>query len=121
MSVSRRTVLKSVATAGAASALPVIASAKGPSLVIFDSRIPESKTFAKRARNALDVAALDATHWVGLRRDFQGIKRVEGVTGWSDWVLVRGFLEEQGLRLVSESRLPAPRSGMAHLFQWTMG
>jgi hypothetical protein len=49
------------------------------------------------------------------------IVRIVGLTGWGDWVVVRGFLEERGFRLRSEAQVAAPLSGKTHLFRWEMG
>jgi hypothetical protein len=120
MTVSRRTLIKGSAALGAIAALPVAAQKPAKSLVIFDSRIPESLAFAQNAAAKIDVAALDASLWAALRGDLEGASAVSGLTGWTDWIVARGFLEERGLRLTSESRVGAPLSGKAHLFKWKM-
>jgi TAT (twin-arginine translocation) pathway signal sequence len=120
MSVSRRNVLKGAATMGAAASVPAFAASGGPTLVLFDSRIPESLSFAKGRFPQLDVAHLDASRWVELRGGMSGVKHVTGLTGWSDWIVARGLLEERGLRLRSETAITAPLSGKAHLFRWEM-
>ena len=91
-----------------------------PALVVFDSRIPASRAFAQKYSSArVDVALEDVGFWRTLRAELPK-GAVFGMTGWSDWVMVRGLLEEKGLRLVSEVAAPAPRSGKAHLFAWEM-
>jgi TAT (twin-arginine translocation) pathway signal sequence len=120
MSVSRRTLLKGTVAVSAATAVPAIASSAGQTLTVYDSRIPESQTFAKRATQTMDVAHLDATRWADLRGDLSGVRRIAGLTGWSDWIVARGLLEERGLRLTSEASVKAPISAKSHLFKWTM-
>ncbi|PQA86079.1 hypothetical protein [Hyphococcus luteus] len=43
---------------------------------------------------------------------------IEGYTSWSDYLLLRGLAEEQGLRLRAETQLPGA-SGKS-LFHWVM-
>jgi hypothetical protein len=120
MSVSRRSLLKGTVAVSAATAVPAIAFGADQTLTIYDSRIPESQAFAERATHRLDVVDLDATRWADLRGDLSGVRRISGLTGWSDWIVVRGLLEERGLRLTSESSIEAPISAKAHLFKWEM-
>jgi hypothetical protein len=120
MSVSRRNVLKGAATISAAASMPAFAASGAQTLVLFDSRIPESRSFAKGRFPQLDVAILDTSRWAELRGGMSGIGQVAGLTGWSDWIVARGLLEEHGLRLQSEAAVPAPISGKAHLFRWEM-
>ncbi len=88
---------------------------------IYDSRLPESVAFVGSAVrvNRFDVATADATHWRSIRAIAAG--PVIGLTGWSDWVTVRGFLEERGLRIKSEMPVKTSVSGATHLFRWEMG
>jgi hypothetical protein len=120
MSVSRRSILKGAATIGAAATVPAFAASARQTLLLYDSRIPESLSFANGRFPQLDVAHLDASRWVELRGGMSGVKHVTGLTGWSDWIVARGLLEELGLRLRSETSVPAPLSGKAHLFRWEM-
>jgi hypothetical protein len=124
MIVSRRSMLKAGAIATAAVSIPAFAADNYSSLVMFDSRIPESRAFAKQVGGAgatvIDLANIESTQWAALRADFAGKHRVAGLTGWTDWVTARGFLEERGLRFTSETSVPAPVSGKAHLFRWEM-
>jgi hypothetical protein len=124
MIVSRRSMLKAGAAATATVSLPAFAATRFATLVLFDSRIPESRAFARTAGNVgtamIDLAEVEATQWAELRADLAGKRRVIGLTGWTDWVIARGFLEERGLRLTSETSVPAPMSGKAHLFRWEM-
>lgn len=120
MSVSRRNVLKGAATLSAAASMPVFAASGGQVLVLYDSRIPESRSFARGHFPQLDVAHLDTSRWAELRGGMSGVRQVTGLTGWSDWIVARGLLEEHGLRMRSETSVPAPISGKAHLFRWEM-
>jgi TAT (twin-arginine translocation) pathway signal sequence len=120
MSVSRRNVLKGAATISAAASLPAFAASGAQTLVLFDSRIAESRSFAMGRHPKLDIAILDMSRWAELRGGLSGIGQVTGLTGWSDWIVARGLLEEHGLRLQSEAAVPAPISGKAHLFRWEM-
>ena len=88
--------------------------ASTPKLVVFDSRLPASVALARTSVASIDVAHEDARFWRGLR----GLDRgpVAGLTRWSDFVTVRGFLEERGLRLKAQTPLP----GQPHLFRWEM-
>jgi hypothetical protein len=120
MKVSRRAIMKSTVLAGAATALPAMSAERPQTLTVFDSRIPESIAFAKDANLKIDVADLDATRWASLRAALPNATRVRGLTGWSDWIVARGLLEERGLRLKRETAVTAPLSGKVHLFKWDM-
>jgi hypothetical protein len=120
MNLSRRTMLKGAATIGAVGTAPAILAGAGSALTIYDSRIAESRTFARGRTPSLDVATLDQTRWAELRGELATTQRVAGLTGWSDWIVARGLLEERGLRLRLEQRVAAPVSGRAHLFRWDM-
>jgi hypothetical protein len=113
MRIDRRSLLKSGAVAGGIVAAPVAARAFKPqALTIFDSRALPSRAFAHGQRGAkIDVAQEDAQLWRSLRTASKG--RIEGLTSWSDWVLVRGLLEERGLRVKAEAKAGT-------LFRWTM-
>lgn len=121
MNLSRRTMLKGAATIGAFGAAPAALAGNGRSLTIYDSRIAESRAFAKGRHPRLDVAALHETRWAELRGKLGTPQRIAGLTGWSDWIVARGLLEERGFRLRSENPVAARLSGRAHLFRWEMG
>ncbi len=114
MRFDRRSLLKSGAVAGGLVAAPAAAKAfDPPALVIYDSRVLASRAFAHMAlADKIDVAQEDGTLWRNMRTANRS-GRVEGLTSWSDWVLVRGLLEERGLRVKMEA--PAGK-----LFRWTM-
>jgi formate dehydrogenase assembly factor FdhD len=125
MTLDRRTVLKASAAAGAAIAVPAAAleirQSLAARLVVYDSRIAESRAFAETqgGHPAIDIADAHADLWRKVR-DVAQHGRVDGLTGWSDWVMVRGALQDKGLRLSAEQRAGSPLSGHAHLFRWTM-
>ncbi|WP_062346617.1 twin-arginine translocation signal domain-containing protein [Novosphingobium sp. CCH12-A3] len=119
MRVSRRSMLKGSALAGAVAATPAVAAMASPvPLVVFDSRIPESAAFAaaKDTQRAIDLALGAAD----VARAIKFPQVVTGLTRWSDWTALRGVMEAQGLRLSEEIRAAAPLSGRTHLFLWTM-
>lgn len=112
MTVTRRRVLQgSGATIAVMGAAPSLAFGRAD-LALFDSRHRASRAFAGQHWATLDVAQEDARLWQTLR---QGAlpDRIEGLTAWSDWVVVRGLLEERGKRVRTETRRGA-------LFHWTM-
>jgi TAT (twin-arginine translocation) pathway signal sequence len=114
MSISRRTILKGAAAIGAATAVPAMAANTKPNCTVIDSRIPASLRFAKNAAGpVIDIAHEDATFWRNLRAAPAGA--VTGITRWSDFVMIRGVLEEQGKRLRDETHDPS-----SELFRWTM-
>ena len=104
--VGRREVLGGVALVGAAGAIGLarILPRGGPGVVIFDSTRPASRAFAKGASavRRIDLAEEARTNWRGLRALGQGMP-VPGYTPWSAYVAARGWLEERGLRLISET------------------
>lgn len=125
MSLTRRSLLKTGAALSAAATLPATARAvtgKAPDLLVYDSRLPESVAAmqGKSASLTLDLAQMEAANWAPLRT-LPAIRSAQGLTGWTDWVLLRGTLEDRGLRFQSETSVPAPVSGKAHLFRWEMG
>lgn len=109
--MNRREVL--IATAGAATLtlLPSGAARARAAIAVYDGRSPESAAFAQQARSIgvrlVDVAHEDVALWRGVR-DGLGLvpgAQLIGMTGWSDWVLLRGFLGERGLRVRHEMRV----------------
>lgn len=115
MKLSRRSLIKVGAVASlAASGTARAMAGAAPVLVIYDSRLPESRAFAALIpAPRIDVAQEDARFWASLRAAAPK-GRIAGLTRWSDLVVVRGYLEEQGRRLRHEMR-----QGM--LFRWDMG
>lgn len=114
MKITRRTLIKSSAAAATMIATsPGSAREPAPSLIVFDSRNTKSAAFARGvAAPSIDVAHQDTSLWRALRTsDVAG--PVSGMTSWSDWVVVRGLLEEQGLRVQQEA-------SEGSLFTWSM-
>ncbi len=121
MRTDRRSLLKAGAIATAATAAPmVMAAQRSQAIVMYDSRVPESLAFARTAHasGAIDLYREHHTHFAALRAG-QHPATIEGLTGWGDWVAVRGELEAQGYRVAAEVPLKT-RSGRNHLFRWTM-
>jgi hypothetical protein len=111
---ARRSVLKGSALLGAAAALPAAARAAQTVLTVYDSRLPESLAFARTRRGAkFDLAQAS-------NRALPAASRIEGLTGWSDWIDLRGEYELRGLRLAGEAPVSAPLSGKSHLFRWSL-
>ena len=128
MATRRNLLLSAGGGAAMLSAPSVFASQKGnPSegvaskgVFIYDSRNQTSLRMAQTARNSgmqlLDVSREEAARWQGVRRLARESRAVAGMTGWSSWVLLRGFLEEGGKRVVEERRIDAGPT----LFFWRM-
>jgi len=121
MRTTRRGLLKGSALAGAAVGLPMgaQAAAMAPALVVFDSRLAESADYARSAAalQHLDLAQISPRD---AHKAMAGAGRIEGLTRWSDWTVLRGLLESDGLRRAGEARLAAPLSGHDGLWRWSM-
>lgn len=120
----RRDLLKGAIGIGAL-ALPAgvgIARGQGVRMVVYDSRIAESRLFARplAGRTKLDVAAGHGSRWAALRNASHGPGRIEGLTAWSDWVAVRGEFERRGLRVVHEHVVASQQVRRSNLVRWTM-
>lgn len=122
MSVSRREMLGGAALLGAAGAfgLHKMAGRGGdvpvPRVVIYDSRKPASLAFmrAQRGMVRIDLAREQAENWRAIRAlGREGA--VAGVTGWTDYVAARGWLEQRGLRVAAEAH-----DRQTDLIRWTM-
>jgi hypothetical protein len=121
MRIDRRGLLKGSALAGVAAGIPMAAqaAAMAPALVVFDSRLAESADYGRSAAapGHLDLAAVSLRE---VHQAIAGAARIEGLTRWSDWTVLRGLLEADGLRRASEARLAAPLSGHDGLWRWSM-
>lgn len=113
MRPSRRTVLKAVAASAFAVPVSNGRAREAPAFIVFDSRIAQSRAFAQaHSCRKIDIAKEDANFWRSLRTATPS-GHVAGLTRWSDLVAVRGLLQPQGKRLISETRHDG-------LFRWTM-
>lgn len=103
MTISRRNILKCGIAAAAVSAGSTTALAsRSADLIIFDSRRPKSARFANmHFVRKIDIAHEDKNFWRNLRSDTAS-RHIAGLTGWSDFILARGFLEEHRKRLLVE-------------------
>jgi threonine dehydrogenase-like Zn-dependent dehydrogenase len=117
--IRRRELLGGVALLGAAGAIGFGRMAKPgkAQVVVYEGHRPASRLLAHGAGAArrIDLSSETATHWRSLRTLGKGIA-VAGFTGWDAYVAARGLLEDQGLRLVSET-LDRRRG----LVAWRMG
>lgn len=107
MSVSRRQMLGGVALVGAASAVGIariLPRGSEARVVVFDSARPASRAFARdhAAAQRIDLAQEARTNWRAVRAIGKR-EPVAGYTSWNAYVTARGWLEEQGLRLASET------------------
>lgn len=121
--IDRRGLLRAGTLAAAAAGTPGAARAAAaalPALVVFDSRVAESRAFAQgfplASRHDLALGPL------ALRARLSALEggRIEGLTGWADWVALRGAARGTGLRLSADQRITAPLSGRRNLFRWTL-
>ena len=104
--IRRRELLGGAALVGAVGAFGVsriLPRAGEAKVVVFDSERPASRAFAKAsaASRRIDLTEEARTNW----RTVRSLRKGEGVAGYTPWnayVSARGWLEEQGLRLVSE-------------------
>ncbi len=119
MRVSRRAMLRGGALAGSALAVPALAvEAQRLPVIVFDSKIAESVAFVATQNGSRSIDLGDGGVMGGIP---QGNPRyVTGLTRWSDWIVLRGLLEERGLRTTEEIRVSGRLSGRDHLFRWTM-
>jgi hypothetical protein len=86
-------------------------------LLVYDSRIPESAGFAAASshnlRHDLAQGRIDP-------RRMGAIARVEGLTRRSDYVALSLALRLNGMRSADDRPSPAPISARDHLFRWTL-
>lgn len=104
---SRRQVLQSMAALGGVLGVegPARAAAgPGPALVIHDSALPASAMVAALhpLADRLDLARERRSRWQALRGHDGRAARIDGLTRWSDWVMLRGELQRQGYRVAHE-------------------
>lgn len=121
--IDRRGLLRAGTLAASVGAMPGAARAAAtalPALVVFDSRVPESRAFASgyplATRHDLALGPL------ALRARLAALEggSVAGLTGWADWCALRGAALGAGLRRAEDQRVTAPLSGRRNLFRWTL-
>jgi hypothetical protein len=116
MKLTRRTLLKSALVVGAAAigTQRVLTAASAPfGLRVFDSGLSPSRAWlGHQTGPAIDVDHERRSRWTYLR-SFEPCGVVSGLTSWSDFVQVRGVLQEKGKRLRLDSR-------RGDLFYWEM-
>ncbi len=120
LTLKRRDVL----AGGAATLLSARAAAKAsavsaaPFLTIYSPTIPQARTLAQKAarssKAAIPLTGDLVTLWKTALSKHRGA--LHGFTSWSDFVLLRGLAEEQGLRVRTETRLETGKT----LFRWVM-
>jgi len=89
---------------------------------VFDSRVGASAGFARIAPGGgtvLDISGQDRALWRDIKAIATRNGAVSGLLSWSSWVIVRGFLEEGGKRIVDEQRIETG-PGRPTLFYWRM-
>jgi len=124
MIATRRQFVAGAGGIAAIGLLPAAALARPASigLAVHDSRIPASRAFARAAAAQgiplFDVAAGDHAIWRAIGGEFRVRpgQQVIGHTAWSDWVVMRGALAENRLRVRSERKL----AGRQTTFAWAM-
>jgi len=122
MTVSRREMLGGAALLGAAGAFGLHRMAgqgttiPAPRFVIYDSRKPASLAYAQAQGGVvrIDLAQEQAANWRSIRA-LDGQSPVAGVTGWTDYVAARGWLEQRGLRVAVQAH-----DRRHDLIRWTM-
>lgn len=86
--------------------------------VVYSPKIPQARRLAQSAAYLNEAIPLNdelMTLWKSKLHNHSGA--LQGYTSWSDFVLLRGLAEEQGLRVREEIKLNA--SGRS-LFRWTI-
>jgi hypothetical protein len=116
--VSRRSVLTGAGTLAAIAGLVPGTISEAAALAVHDGRLAAARAFAAVAHDrgirTIDLAAHGGAIWQVGRRDLAVPGAVIGMTGWSDWIILRALMEEQGKRVTRE-RQHAPG-----IIGWTM-
>lgn len=126
MNVNRRTVI----AAGASVAIPAMSADKAEAAIskgaifIFDSRLAASRQFAEGAHRlsarALDICKEDENLWRKVRAAAVSGNAIVGLTSWSQYILVRGYMEEAGKRIRYETPAKPGTRDKASPFLWIM-
>lgn len=85
-----------------------LVAAEPPCIAIFDGR----RSAPPAAIRVIDVARDSANYWRELR-SIDAARRIVGATNWSDFLQIRGLLQERGFRLIAIRH----RDGLEH---WSM-
>jgi hypothetical protein len=94
-------------------ARPIPATAR-PALALIDPSLPGARDFARATRT---LAIGGERFWASARAGF-GLApggTVVGLTGWDDWVVLRGLFAERRLRVLDEIRIGE------RAFAWRVG
>ncbi len=121
MNVDRRTTLTGLIGATALAADPAHAMVGGwTTVLIVDSRRPAGRSFiaGQPGARVIDIAAMH--DWAEVRAFVTDGARVRGLTRWSDWTLLRGVLQDKGLRMHTEVQVSPASTGDGALFLWEM-
>ena len=103
--IERRTMLKGGGVLAAASLLPVAgasaAAAGEAATILYDADLPRAAELARgETGKAVALVGDRVRFWRDRMTDVRG--PVAGFTSWSDYVLMRGLAEEQGMRIRRE-------------------
>ena len=123
MMVDRRTTLAGLMGSAALTTVAARAAMPGhPAILVIDSRHAISRALGLRTPGAhvIDIAAAHENFWAEVRGCRPRGAGVRGLTGWSDWVLLRGALQDKGLRVRAETPIDPARTSHAALFLWHM-
>lgn len=111
--------------AAAGVALRTEPDASGWRVAVVDRRLAASavifRAAAAKSARIIDIEAEDAVLWRNVRALTAADGCVAGCTRWSDLVMVRGFLEEKGMRLRGQKLFAAQAGESATSFLWVMG
>jgi hypothetical protein len=113
MRLTRRNFVKVGAAAAVVTPSARLLATTKTELFVFDSQLTESVREANIASAPLlDIAAQQKSNMRALRSALPK-GAIAGLTRWSDYVLVRGYAEEQGKRIKTERQ-------RGHLIEWRM-
>ena len=120
--IDRRMALLATGAAFASARLPA-APGNAPQrshakIFLFDPRSAEARAMARRTQGKRLIALKGDP--MRLWRDIvaRGRQSVEGVTRWSDFVLLRELARDSGMRVISEEHKPATEQAL--LVRWTI-
>jgi hypothetical protein len=123
MIVDRRKTIAGLIGATTLAAAPSRAIGVPPPTILFvDSRRRACRSFisAHPGARVIDIAVSHAVPWAEVRAFEPDGAQVRGLTRWSDWVLIRGALQDKGLRVRAETQADPKSTGDGALFLWEM-